>query len=350
MPSMASYLPADDVAAPRRPQRVAIVTPVLDDWTCFGALIHDISALYTGSGIEFVVWMIDDGSISQFDQASVSLPPESCVIAIEMVRLAINLGHQRAIAVGLCALADRADLDWVVVMDSDGEDRASDIAALLAAGRQNDGHVVLARRAKRSEPAFFRLAYKIYKLLFRVLTGQPITFGNYSMLPMTAVRRLVYMPELWNNLAASILRSRLPCTEVATLRGGRYDGNSRMNFVGLVVHALSAFSVHADRIFVRVMLGTGLVALVSVIGLIAVVAIRMATDLAIPGWATSATGFLLVILLQTFVVFIAVTLTMLTGRTNRPIIPIEDVQKFVAERHQHVFPSAGQPAPPHIVR
>ena len=177
---------------------------------------------------------------------------------------------------------------------------------MLAAGRQNDGHVVLARRAKRSEPAFFRLAYKIYKLLFRVLTGQPITFGNYSMLPMTAVRRLVYCRSC-EQLAASILRSRRPARRLPPYEAG--DTTATSDELCLRDAFAQRLFGARRRIFVRVMLGTGLVALVSVISLIAVVAIRMATDLAIPGWARSATGFLLVIPLQTFVVFVAVSLS-----------------------------------------
>jgi hypothetical protein len=337
--------PDGGAVVPGKPRRIAILTPVLDDWVCFGELVREISALYTGSGVEFVVCAVDDGSVTAFDPASLGLPPETCIVSIELLRLALNLGHQRAVAVGLCALADRDDLDGIIVMDSDGEDRPSDIAALLAASRQNRGQVILARRAKRSESASFRLGYRIYKALFYLLTGEPITFGNYSLLPMSAVRRLVHMPELWNNLAGSILRSRLRRTDVATARGRRYDGSSKMKLIGLVVHGLSALSVHTDRIFVRVLLGAGIVALASVLGIIAVAAIRLTTDLAIPGWATTAGGVLLIILLQTIVIVVAASLTMLAGRSTRPIIPIVDAHQFIAEREQYPVAASVEGAP-----
>jgi hypothetical protein len=327
-------------APPEKPRRVAILTPVLDDWVCFGELVREVSSLYTGSGIEFLICAVDDGSIEVFNPASLSLPPETCVVGIELLRLALNLGHQRAVAVGLCALADREDLDAIIVMDSDGEDRPSDIAALLAESRRNEGQVILARRAKRSESAAFRLGYRIYKTLFYSLTGESITFGNYSLLPMAAVRRLVHMPELWNNLAGSILRSRLRRTDVATARGCRYNGSSRMKLIGLVVHGLSALSVHTDRIFVRVLLGAGIVGVASVLGIIAVAAIRLMTDLAIPGWATTAGGVLLITLMQTIVVVVAASLTMLAGRSARPVIPIVDARQFIAEREQYAVAAA----------
>lgn len=250
----------------------------------------------------------------------------------KILRLALNLGHQRAIAVGLCAVADRTQFDAVLVMDSDGEDRPADIAALLEASRQHPDHVVLARRAKRSESPAFRFWYLIYKLIFHTLSGQVISFGNYSVVPMSAVQRLVHMPELWNNLAACILRSRLPYTTVPTARGVRYSGRSTMNLVSLVVHGLSVMSVYSDVIFVRALIAAAMVAALSVTGIAAVTITRFGTDLAIPGWATTAVGDLLIILLQTVVIMTAASLTMLGGRSNRPIIPIVDSARYIVRR------------------
>jgi hypothetical protein len=59
---------------------------------------------------------------------------------------------------------------------------------------------------------------------------------------------------------------------------------------------------------------------------------RFATDLAIPGWATTAVGNLLIILLQTVVIITAASLTMLAGRSNRPIIPIADCGSYIVRR------------------
>jgi len=326
---------ATAVSAFDQRKRIAVLTPVLDDWACLASLVGDITVQYTGSNVEFYVCAVDDGSVALFDPGIMSLPPDGCIVGIEILRLAVNLGHQRAIAVGLCALSDREDFDAVVVMDSDGEDRPVDIAALLRASAKHPGHVILARRDKRSESRAFRFWYRLYKFMFHVLTGQSLNFGNFSLLPVTVVRRLVHMPELWNNLAASIIRSRLRCTAVSTSRGSRYHGRSRMNLVALIVHGLSALSVHIDTIFVRVLLTAAAVAIASITGITAVALIRFTTNLGIPGWATTAAGDLLIILLQTVVIVVAATLTMLAGRSSRPIIPIVDSLQFVAHRERY---------------
>ena len=132
---------------------VAIVTPVLDDWPAFTTLVAEIAQGFRGSGIEFEIYVVDDGSTESFDPKSIPLPADGCIASIEVLHLPLNIGHQRAIATGLCSLAGRDDLGGAVVMDSDGEDRPADIRTLLAVSRDQPGKIVLAERAQRSEIA-----------------------------------------------------------------------------------------------------------------------------------------------------------------------------------------------------
>ena len=54
-------------------------------------------------------------------------------IKIRIIKLRSNLGHQRAIAIGLYGLNFK-NLDGIVVMDSDGEDKVDDISSLIKKG------------------------------------------------------------------------------------------------------------------------------------------------------------------------------------------------------------------------
>lgn len=312
--------------------RIAIVMPVLDDWISFSMVVLAIAQKFASTGRRFVVVAVDDGSTMRRGNDSTLLPPGSCIEAIEVLQLAINLGHQRAIAVGLASVARRDDIATVIVMDSDGEDRPDDIAALLAAADQNPGHVVLAQRTRRSEGIIFRIGYVIYKLSFRVLAGRTIDFGNFCLLPMSVVRRLVHMPDLWNNLPAAIMRSRLQRIGVPTVRGVRHAGRSHMNVPSLVLHGLSAMSVYADQIFVRVLLGTAVAAAITVLGALVVVVIRFGTSFGVPGWASTMIGDLFIVLMQTIVIAVATTLMVLGNRSQRPIVPFTDAPSFVVHR------------------
>jgi hypothetical protein len=311
-------------------KRLAIVTPVLDDWEAFSRLAREI-VRHTPNGVDTIeIVAVDDGSVRSFEPHDVPMPAAGKLRAVTVVRLGLNVGHQRAIAVGLVTLAGRDDLDGVVVMDSDGEDRPSDIPALVEQGRVSIGHAVLARRSERSESVTFKAGYAVYKRLFRLLTGRAISFGNFSFLPIEAVRRLVRMPELWNNLAAAITRSRLRYLTVPTVRGTRYAGVSKMNFPNLVAHGLSAMSVYTDVVFVRGLLAATALSCLSVVGMMVVVTIRLTTRLAIPGWATIVFGDLLVVLIQALMLIVATSLMVLASRSNRPVIPLIDAPFFIA--------------------
>jgi glycosyltransferase involved in cell wall biosynthesis len=317
----------DDAARPMR--RLAVVIPVLDDWGCFSAVVRRIAQVVARDVEWLEIVAIDDGSTESLDPTTITLSDDARVDVVRIVRLALNLGHQRAIAVGLVTLSARKDLDAVIVMDSDGEDRPEEIPLLLEASRLAPGQVIMAHRGKRSESTVFRAGYWMYKFFFRMLTGQGISFGNFSLLPMAAVRRLVHMPELWNNLPAAIIRSRRRFTPVHTIRGQRHAGRSKMNFPALVIHGLSAMSVYTDLIFIRVLLAAAAVSVLSFVAIGVVVAVRLGTTLAIPGWATTIFGDLVIILFQAMLTIVATSLMVLAGRSARPIVPITDAQIYV---------------------
>jgi len=311
---------------------IAIVTPVLNDWMSFSRLLEEIGRRYGISGSRFHILAVNDGSRTGFTFSGLSEANAAAIRSVEVVHLAVNLGHQRAIAVGLSVLAQREDIATVVVMDCDGEDRPEDIATLLAASLQNPGKAVLARRTERSESMGFKIGYQIYKLMFWLLTGHGIDFGNFSVLPIAAVRRLARMPDLWNNLPAAIMRSRLGTVAVPLPRGRRYAGQSRMNLSGLIVHGLSAMSVFSEVIFVRVLLGAITASGLMLLLMLIVVAIRFLTDLAIPGWTSTVFGDLAIMLAQMLVVIVSTTFVVLSSRSQRPMMPIIDAASFIVDR------------------
>ena len=78
--------------------------------------------------------------------------------------------------------------------------------------------------------------------------------GNFSVIPRERLASLVVVSELWNHYAAAAMRSRQPFCTIPTRRAERLDGESKMNFVGLVVHGLSAISVYSDIVGVRLLI------------------------------------------------------------------------------------------------
>jgi glycosyltransferase involved in cell wall biosynthesis len=311
--------------------RVAVVMPLRDDWLSAAEVIRRIDKAVSPQDCSMEILLVDDGSVQKCDRRDfpVSL---SVVRAIRTLRLRRNLGHQRAIAVGLAHVQETAGCDAVVVMDSDGEDTPEGVGRLLRAFAASQGaSAIFAERSRRSESIVFRVFYHLYRVLHLCLTGIGVRVGNFSILPSRYLNTLVVMSELWNHYAAAMFRSNLPLTTIPLPRGTRIAGTSRMNFVALVSHGLSAISVFGDIVGVRLMIGALAGSLLAGVGIVLVAIIRLFTNRAIPGWATYATGALAIIAIQMISIAASFTFFVLSNRTNLGFVPLRDYRLFVDE-------------------
>jgi hypothetical protein len=104
-----------------------------------------------------------------------------------------------------------------------------------------------------------------------------------------------------------------------------------MNFVALVAHGISAMSVFGDVVGVRLLITSIAGSLIVGFGILTVILVRFFTDMAIPGWATYATGILAIILIQFITIAISFTFTIFASRSSFSFVPIRDYVAFVAE-------------------
>jgi polyisoprenyl-phosphate glycosyltransferase len=149
---------------------LCIVTPVYNDWACFIRLVQELDQMSSLLACRVSVLAIDDGSTEPPPQNLQAAGPLAALHKVEIVTLATNVGHQRAIAVGLAMATQDEEIDAVVIMDADGEDRPQDIPRLIEAARGRDEFVVVAQRHERTESRAFKILYGLYNLLFTTLT------------------------------------------------------------------------------------------------------------------------------------------------------------------------------------
>jgi glycosyltransferase involved in cell wall biosynthesis len=306
---------------------VVIVMPVFNDWPSMERLVKDIDIVLADSGILVRVVAVDDSST--VPAPDLWFENMRAVRKVQVIHLGGNVGHQRAIATGLSWLVSKGSSALVAVMDSDGEDQPTELKRLLAEAANAPDSVIAAQRARRSESTHFKLFYKIYRMLFYQLTGKSISFGNFLVLPPRWVVRLVHDPNIWNNLAATIIDSRLPIHYVPTTRGTRYFGQSKMNFVSLVAHGLGAISVFSESVFIRVCIASLILLLGSIGGGAAAVFIRLFTDFAIPGWTTNAIGIALLISIQAVLMPIMMAFLLLSNRSSIQTLPKDHALKLI---------------------
>ena len=305
-----------------------IVIPVYDDWDSVGRLLPMIDRELAQAGHVADIMLTNDGSQQPHpDRWDL---PWSGIRMVRTLNLKRNLGHQRAICVSLCHLNQQVGWTRVLIMDGDGEDSPSDIPRLLAAIESDPAaRVVFAERTRRSEGFLFSCFYLLYRLLHQVLVGHRVRVGNFSVMNRQCLESLCVSWELWNHYAAAVFASRQRIALIPTARGTRLAGKSQMNLSGLVMHGLSALSVFYDRISTRLLIASAAGTLLAILGLIVVLSIRLATDYAIPGWATNAFGILVLLLVQIVAFMASSCLVVLFTRGLSQFIPARDYEHFV---------------------
>ncbi|HEX9886826.1 MAG TPA: glycosyltransferase [Longimicrobiales bacterium] len=307
-----------------------ILTPVYDDWDSLGLLLPRLEAVLAREGLSAEILVVNDGSSTEPPAHVIGGGGFRAIRRVRVLDLRRNLGHQRAIAIGLCQLHSEGAGLPVVVMDADGEDDPADVVRLVrASGEEPPDHVVFASRAYRSEGLLFKMFYPLYRMLFRLFTGQSIRFGNFSVLSPEALSRVVVLSEVWNHFSAGVLRSRIPYVAVPCVRADRLAGRSHMNFVSLVTHGLSAVAVYGDVIGTRALLLTFALTVVTILSTGVALVVGLLTDAVMPGWAGYALGIAAVVLIQAGTLSLFFAFIALMGRSALGIIPIRDFQAFV---------------------
>lgn len=307
------------------PDQFVIIIPQFNDWEALNLLIEKINADLSSQ-------ILTNATILVIDDCSSKMPTQPFAAfggkEIKVLRLYRNLGHQKAIAIGLSYVAENMSVDKVIVMDADGEDAPEDINKLAAKSLEHPGEIIFAERNKRTENFIFRFFYIIYKQIFKLLTGKVITFGNFSLVPQQRLQNLVRVSEIWNNYPGGVIKSRIPYNSVLTNRAKRLAGESKMNFVSLVLHGLSAISVMVDTTAVRILIFSVFMSALAVGFIIFIVFLKLIGN-ATPGWASTLGSTLLILMLQSFLISLFLVFMVLQYRSQQHFIPAVHYRDFV---------------------
>ena len=265
--------------------RTWIVTPVYRDVDSFEILRERLREVLgaEAAGARFVV--IDDtaGQDEEIERLT-SLGD------VTVLRPPFNLGHQRAIVYALRKiLPDVGDDDAIVTLDADGEDQPADLPRLLEPLRGEEHlrrKVVLALRTRRRESLGFKIFYRLFRLLFRTLTGTTVRSGNFAAMPGSIAKRVLLHPTFDLSYSSAILALDVPVEYVPCERGERYQGQSKMTYGRLAMHGLRMLMPFTDRIAIRALGAFVFFAILGVVLAVVVVGIKLFTSSSIPGWTS----------------------------------------------------------------
>jgi glycosyltransferase involved in cell wall biosynthesis len=173
-----------------------LVVPMKNEASALPLLLGALAGTFSpevrathGLGIVTCIF-VDDGS----DDESVEIVQRSAdpTLAIEVIRLSRNFGHQAAITAGLA----HARGDLVAVIDADLQDPPHLLLEMVGEWRKGFD-VVLARRRSRQGSALKRGLYWGFYRLYRVMSpiAVPVDSGDFALMSRRVVTELNKLPE-----------------------------------------------------------------------------------------------------------------------------------------------------------
>ncbi|HEY1393710.1 MAG TPA: glycosyltransferase family 2 protein [Methylibium sp.] len=247
---------------------------------CLAALMESLIAggeISAASGIYF----IDDGSTDRTWARIEALAAQTTLF--HGVKLAHNSGHQNAVLVGLFQVSG----DALVTIDADLQDDPEAIREMLAAFR-GGAEVVYGVRRRRDSDSFFKrvTAEGYYRLLGALGVEVVFNHADYRLMSRCAVDALQRYGECNLFLRGIVPKLGFSHATVYYDRGERLAGESKYplgKMLALAVQGVTSFSAAPLRAIT--MLGF-VVSLLSFLGALWVVWVRLMGTHVVPGWAS----------------------------------------------------------------
>ena len=108
--------------------KITILTPVYNDWKSASKLIEEINTIVKDLDAEFSLVIVNDAST---EEKPTTISSTENLSSLEILNIKNNQGHGRCIATGLKHIFQNKEFDYVIPMDSDGEDRPEEIKSFL---------------------------------------------------------------------------------------------------------------------------------------------------------------------------------------------------------------------------
>ena len=229
-------------------KKITILIPVYNDWQSVSKLLDEININVKGLDFEFSIIVINDAST---EAQSLTVENLDNLKSVRVMNMKENRGHARCIATGLKYVFENEEFDYVIPMDGDGEDRPEEIKFLIEEANYSPDKAIVGERIKRSENLIFKLSYNIHKIITYTFTGQSIKFGNFTCLPKSTVEKMIKDKATWSSFSGALTKVEKNIKASPSIRGTRYFGPSKMNFLNLVKHSLAIIAVFKVNVIFR---------------------------------------------------------------------------------------------------
>ncbi|MEI8138463.1 MAG: glycosyltransferase family 2 protein [bacterium] len=269
---------------------LSVVVPVYNESECFQPLLTRLLSLRDRlRDVELEYIFVDDGSNDGTTVLLATAANEySCV---KMILLSRNFGHQAALTAGV----DRADGDWVCIIDGDLQDPPELIPEMLAKASEGYDIVYAQRRSRDGETRFKKATASLFYRLITVLCKIeiPPDTGDFRLVSRRAILAFRQMRETHRFIRGMVPWLGFRSAPFLYDRQARYAGSTKWPIRKMLHFAMDAlFSFSNFPLRLAVFLGCGMTVF-SFIGLLVILYFRFMTTFYVPG--ISAVIFLILL-------------------------------------------------------
>ncbi len=274
--------------AQRKPAQLAIVIPCYNEEEVLAETILQMTALMKDMEAEQLIdsgsaiWFVDDGSKDKTWELI-----EEYVISnhyIRGIKLARNRGHQNALLAGL----ETATGDVLISIDADLQDDIQVIKSMMKEYHKGIDVVYGVRSVRELDTPFKRMTAEGYYRLLKTM-GVNIVFNHadFRLMSRRAIEALKAYEEVNLFLRGIIPTIGFPSSTVEYARAARFAGESKYplkKMLALAADGITSFSAVPLRLIALL----GFIIFLLSMGLsVWVFFVKVFTDHATPGWASS---------------------------------------------------------------
>jgi glycosyltransferase involved in cell wall biosynthesis len=221
-------------------KELTVVSPMYQECGLVNKFVEKVRHEVLKVTTDFEIILIDDGS-SDDTWVEIKILAEKFK-ELRGIKLSRNYGQHYAITAGL----NHSKSNWVIVMDSDLQDRPEVIPDLY--NKAIEGFdVVFVSRVQRPESIFYRAAQRVFYFFLRTLSGIDFDHrqANFSIISNNVVEAFNSFPENARFYSSTIKWLGFKSASIEATHGTRLSGRPSYTFkkrVNLALDVILAFS------------------------------------------------------------------------------------------------------------
>lgn len=260
----------------------SVVVPAQNEAPNLRPLYDRLNRVFDELQIDAEMIVVDDGSVD--DTAAVAASLDGGRLAVRVVSLSRNFGHQTALTAGI----DLSNGDAVILMDADLQHPPETIRSMVELWREGFDVVYAVRSREDAEGLMKRLTASVfYRLLDRITEiDVPIDAADFRLLDRRVVDALGHMREDDRFLRGMVSWLGFRQTNVEFSRPQRDAGETKYTMRRMFSLALSGMAGFSNRpLHLATALGFLFAALAFATGVFTIIQKLLGGNL-VPGWAS----------------------------------------------------------------